>query len=106
MPILLSQAQSKVQTMPKEEQKRRLVAPKYRIVRGHDLRQERGFAPPQWRVAEKVRLTKSIDCRVFLHLCNLFGIKFNVIANIFFTNSPHDRKKSILAKVVFDAKRG
>ena len=38
--------------------------------------------------------------------CPLFGINFNIMNGFFSTNRQPCRKKSILAKVGFDAKRG
>ena len=38
--------------------------------------------------------------------CLVFSKKFNIMSAFLFTNRPPCRKKSILAKVGFDAKRG
>ena len=39
-------------------------------------------------------------------ICSIFSANFNIIAAFFFANRLHGRKKSILAKVGFDVKRG
>ena len=38
--------------------------------------------------------------------CPIFSSDFNIMAAIFSTNRPPCRKKSILARVCFDVKRG
>ena len=38
--------------------------------------------------------------------CLVFGKKFNIMSAVFANNRPSCRKKSILAKVCFDAKSG
>ena len=43
---------------------------------------------------------------IYSNFCLLFSKFFNIMTNLFFTNSPLGRKKSILAKVGFDAKGG
>ena len=38
--------------------------------------------------------------------CHDFSVNFNIVSALFAHNRPSCRKKSILAKVCFDAKRG
>ena len=45
-------------------------------------------------------------CMRHNHFCLVFSKKFNIMSAFLFTNRPPCRKKSILAKVCFDAKRG
>ena len=41
-----------------------------------------------------------------LLFCTIFGLFFNIMSAFFAHQSPTRRKKSILARVCFDAKRG
>ena len=45
-------------------------------------------------------------CMQYNYFCQVFSRKFNIMSAFLSTNRSLGRKKSILAKVCFDAKRG
>ena len=51
-------------------------------------------------------LLTNLSTRQLVSFCLLFSKKFNIMSAHFIHQSPPCRKKSILAKVCFDAKRG
>ena len=60
-------------------------------------------------MARKERLTRSLvnfSTRQLVNHCNLFSKNFNIMSALFATNRSPCRKKSILAKVCFDANKG